>query len=146
VARKAELAIKAAATPEGALDAHDIRVLHTNFRAAVAATQAVMGQVAKTCQANSAKQLASAPVVAAAVIQNDAEPALLRRLQQLLMASDMTALTVFEQLQQNATLANTEQFGKLSRAMAAFDFVQAAQQCALLLEAGQGMSSNSMQN
>jgi PAS domain S-box-containing protein len=132
VARKAELTIKAVATPDGALDAYDIRVLHTNFRAAVVATQAVMGQVARTCAANSAGQLESVP----AAKRHDDGQALLRQLQQLLNASDMNALAVFELLQQNTNIANTDEFAKLTRAMAAFDFAQAAELCAALSESG----------
>jgi two-component system sensor histidine kinase/response regulator len=130
VARQAELAIKSAATPEGSLDAYDIRALHTNFRAAVVATQAVMGQVAKTCVASSVRQ----PAAAAAVKHHDDGQALLRQLRQLLNASDMNALAVFELLQQNASIANTNEFAKLTRAVAAFDFVHAAELCALLLK------------
>jgi len=134
VARKAELTLKAASTPDGSLDSQDIRMLQANFRAAVLATQAVMGQVAKTCQASSARQLGGASAVTPATMPDGEGQALLRQLRQLLTASDMTALTVFEQLQKNSPLASTDEFAKLSRAVAAFDFVQAAEQCALLLK------------
>jgi CheY-like chemotaxis protein/HPt (histidine-containing phosphotransfer) domain-containing protein len=137
VARQAELTIKAVATPAGVLDAYAIHVLHTNFRAAVAATQAVMGQVAKTCLTSSARQHALAPALSpvSAILADDGQE-LLRQLRQLLNASDMTALAIFERLQQNATLAQTDEFAKLTRAMAAFDFAQAAEQCSLLLKTG----------
>jgi len=132
VARKAELAIKAAKASDTAHDSPVIGELQSNFYAAVVATQAVMGQVAKTCVAANVAPLAPEP----ASEWVDDRHVLLLQLWQLLNASDMSALQVFEQLQQNATLANTDEFAALTRAMAAFDFAQAAEVCALLLKPG----------
>ncbi|MFZ4623662.1 MAG: response regulator [Rhodoferax sp.] len=131
VARKSELAVKAAKTACGDSATLDVAAQSINFRAAVAATQTVMGQVARTCEPNVAGAGMPAPV---AGLMSGAPNDMLRQLQTLLRSSDMGALSVFEQLQQSPALANTEAFEQLTQAMTAFDFHRAAQVCDLLLQ------------
>jgi len=131
VARKAELVIKAAKVADKDCVALDVRAQNISFRAAVTATQKVMSQVAKTCTPSTADKALPAPA---------ADPladghVMLHRLQALLKSSDMMALEVFEQLQQNQALVSRDAFKQLTRAMTAFDFSQAAQVCDLLLQA-----------
>jgi HPt (histidine-containing phosphotransfer) domain-containing protein len=127
VARQSELTIKAISTPGSDTDALDIHALAVGFRAAVSATQAVMGHVARTCVAEADS---SVPPTELAV--DDGKEGL-RQLWVLLKSSDMSAWEVFERLQRQAPIADTRGFSSLSQAMAAFDFAQAAQACEALL-------------
>jgi len=132
VARRTELAVKSAKASDAAPDTDDIRVLNANFRAAATATQAVMNQVAKTCLASSSSQT----LAVSEAQEPDNGQLLLRQLGQLLNASDMSALAVFERLQHNVKLASTEEFAALTHAMAAFDFARAVELCEQLQNGG----------
>ncbi len=134
VARQAELSIKAIMAQgvnSSALQSLDTQALADRFRASVASTLSVMEKVAKTCEANFAN-LDTA--VAANSLMPDGQESL-RQLLHLLKTSDMSALEVFESLQQNPSFNHTDEFKRLTNAMLVFDFSQAAQSCESLLNA-----------
>ena len=129
VARKCELAVKAAQAQTDTLAALDPDKFYREFNAAVANTQTVLAQVAQGYTSPlPAPQLTS--------VSNSTLPAqaldLLAQLHSLLRASDMQAVTVFEQLGQSDALNRLPAYETLTKAMAAFDFAGAAVACELL--------------
>jgi len=134
VARQAELSIKAVMAQginAAALKSLDTQDLANRFRASVVSTQSVMGKVAKTCEASFATADAPIPAV---TLKSDGQETL-RHLLHLLKTSDMSALEVFESLQQNPSINHTDEFKRLANAMLVFDFSKAAQSCESLLKA-----------
>jgi HPt (histidine-containing phosphotransfer) domain-containing protein len=129
VARKCELAVKAAQAQTDTLAALDPDKFYREFNAAVANTQTVLSQVAQGYASPlPAPQLTS--------VSNSTLPTqaldLLAQLHTLLRASDMQAVTVFEQLGQSDSLNRLPAYETLAKAMAAFDFAGAAVACELL--------------
>jgi len=130
VARKAELVIKKTKAASKDAAPLDVRAQSISFSAAVAATQIVMGQVANTCAPGTIDQHVATPDADLAPDGHE----MLRQLQVLLRSSDMAAVSAFEQLQLNSALTSVDEFKQLTRAMATFDFAQAAEVCGLLLQ------------
>jgi hypothetical protein len=115
------------------VNAQDADAWCTSLRSAVAKTQSVMGQIAKSCELTGSNQAPAPPV---APMPNPSLTNLdeLRELRKLLKAADMHALAVHEQLQLHHDKGQSADFKRLSLAMAAFDFAQAAQICDTLIE------------
>lgn len=134
VARQAELSIKAEMAKGDSVEiisSLDTQALVERFRASVTSTQSVMGKVAKTCETSVANPEGPKPVN---TLMPDGQETLLQLLH-LLKTSDMSALEVFESLQQNPSVNHMDEFKRLANAMLVFDFTEAAQSCESLLKA-----------
>jgi CheY-like chemotaxis protein len=132
VARKCELAVKAAQAQTDTVAALDPDKFYREFNAAVANTQTVLTQVAQVAQGYASPRPAP-PLTSVANSTLSAQALdLLAQLHTLLRASDMQAVTVFEQLGQSDALNRLPDYEALAKAMAAFDFAGAAVACELL--------------
>jgi len=125
VARSAELKVKAA--QDDPQHFHSAS-MSAELRTAMAKTQPILLLLAKS--------YAPGPAQVAAPVTQSLDLSLVRELLALLKASDMRATKVFEHLQGADDALANRNFQQLQRAMAAFDFAQAAQACRRLLAAG----------
>ncbi len=130
VARQIELVIKPAlglAHPN-----IDTPALTTQLRQSVSVTQHIMQQIAQRCMTEK-DFVHDADLSELARSITSVDQAQLAELRNLLQASDMQALEVFNALLPSLKQCHAAQAHKLSAAMAAFDFQQAAQICSGML-------------
>jgi two-component system sensor histidine kinase/response regulator len=143
VARRAELAVMGAQAPDAAIVSPDVPALCASLRAAVLATQSVLGQVAQSYRQH--LPVAAPAAVAWGVTGSETtalaashptgpDRALVLELRALLLASDMQAIAALEQLRQHPATADTASFRRLAHLVDELDFAQAAQLCTSLLQ------------
>jgi len=131
VARQIELVLKPAlglAHPN-----FDTPALTTLLRQSISVTQHIMQQVAQRCISDK-DFAAEGDLTDLTLPVHSSDPNRLNELRNLLLASDMQALEVFNGLLPGLKQANTPELHKLSAAIAAFDFDLAAQICNQLIQ------------
>ena len=125
VARQTESIVKGA----DASLRHD--VLRADFRAAVASTGRIMGQIAERFTPPAAQGPAAATNLALDTSRMLAD---IRELHDLLNNSDMRAVDVYAQLRHTLAHSAPDELKGLDTALATFDFAQGMIQCKALLQ------------
>jgi CheY-like chemotaxis protein len=128
VALQTEITLKSAV--EDGISAADLNMMCVKLRQAISLGASVMERVSRRCTSAQNNSRTDTPTV----ISADSTVALLTELRTLLLASDMRAFDVFETLNCNIRKTLGHDKEALAAAMSAFDFVRAAQVCAILIE------------
>ncbi len=135
VARQAEQAVKSVQNTEVPSAPFNAATLSGKLRAAIVATQAVMGRVAQSFAQSPANDIVELPLALDATAPANATMAgKLAELHALLRASNMRALGSYEQLRVSLAAFDKEELQRLHAAINSFDFTRAAQACHALMQ------------